>query len=188
MLRMHILMDKLPGDARTEVKDVLARAQDVMHEGRDRVQQLRSTAVRQGTLAQALAAAGEELAVATSVRFVVRDNAPRMRLDPETEDELFIIGREALSNAFRHAGATQVTLQPGDDAGTLRLTVSDDGAAIPPEILARGAREGHWACRACANGPLRGRRRRHRQRARDHDGVGHVAGRGGGGLTWSRYL
>ncbi len=57
---------------------------------------------------------------------------------------MFTIGREALSNAFHHAGATRVTLTLDYHADSLRLAVSDDGQGIPPEILARGGREGHW--------------------------------------------
>ena len=146
MLRMHVLMHKLPGESgiRTEVEDVLARAEDVMVEGRDRVRQLRVPAVRHGTLAQALTAAGREFAASTGIRFVPRDHGRQPQLAPEVEDELFTIGREALSNAFRHAAATEVALHIEHRGGSLRLAVIDNGRGIPPEILARGARAGHW--------------------------------------------
>lgn len=155
MLRMQMLMQKLPSESsvRDEVGDVLARAADVIGEGRDRVRQLRVPAVRKGSLAQALAAAGQELAASTAIHFTIRDNASRLRLDPDVEDELFTLGREALANAFRHAGAAHIALELDYHAGTLRLAIIDDGRGIPPDILARGAREGHWGMqgmRECA--------------------------------------
>ena len=146
VLRMHILMGRLPADngMRTEVEDVLARAEDVIDEGRERVRQLRVAGVRQGCLAPALADAGRVLAAAGGVDFVERHQGRPQPLDPEIEEELFTIGREALSNAFHHARATQVTLSLDYRGGELRLAVSDDGRGIAPEILASGARQGHW--------------------------------------------
>ena len=146
VLRMHILMGRLPPDTglRAEVEDVLARAEDVIDEGRERVRQLRVPGVRQGCLAQALSDAGLALAAATGVNYVERHQGRPRRLDPEIEDELFTIGREALSNAFHHAQATQVTLLLDYRAGELHLGVSDDGGGIAPEVLASGARQGHW--------------------------------------------
>ncbi|MGW5050782.1 GAF domain-containing sensor histidine kinase [Actinokineospora sp. NPDC004072] len=48
--------------------------------------------------------------------------------------------REALSNVVRHAGALRVTVHLRRDAGTLRLTVADDGCGIPEGVTRRGLR------------------------------------------------
>jgi len=146
VLRMHVLMGKLPGEGslRADVEDVLLRAENVIDEGRERLTQLRRPAVRDGMLAQSLAEAGKQFAAPAGVRFVVRSSGALPVLAPDVEEELFTIGREALSNAFRHAGARQVVLELACQGGNLRLAVSDDGQGIPPDILARGARQGHW--------------------------------------------
>ncbi|MDY0973607.1 triple tyrosine motif-containing protein [Massilia sp. CFBP9012] len=146
VLRMHVLMGRLPADSgmRAEVEDVLGRAEYVIEEGRQQVRQLRVPGMRHGSLARALADAGRELAAASGVTFVERQAGRELALDPEIEDELFTIGREALSNAFHHARASQVTLALDYRAGKLRLAVSDDGEGIAPEILASGARQDHW--------------------------------------------
>lgn len=143
VLRMHLLMGKLPdgGGMRADVEDVLSRAEAVIDEGRERLKQLRAPS---GRLAQALTEAGHDHAAGSNVRFVARCDGALPALAPEVEDELCAIGREALANAFMHAGATQVSLELSHAAGSLRLAVSDDGSGIPPGILARGAREGHW--------------------------------------------
>ena len=146
VLRVHVLMGRLPADSgmRVELEDVLGRAEDVIEEGRARVRQLRLPGVRHGSLARVLADAGRELAAATGVAFVARHAGQAPALDPEVEDELFTIGREALSNAFHHARASQVVLALDYGADSLRLAVSDDGQGIAPEILASGARQDHW--------------------------------------------
>lgn len=146
VLRLHVLMEKLPPNnhVRAEMEDVLARAEDAMDEGRARVQQLRSPTVCHGTLADSLSSAGRAFASGSDTGFEPRCLGRPRLLQPEVEDELFTIGREALSNAFRHAGAATVRLELefGDDR--LRLSVTDDGGGIPAEVLARGARSGHW--------------------------------------------
>ena len=146
VLRMHVLLGKMQGDGalRAEVEDVLTRAEQVIDEGRERVRQLRVPGVSHGCLAQALSGVGRELAAAGGAAFAERHEGKPPQLDPEVEDELFTIGREALSNAFRHARASRVTLALECRADGLRLAISDNGRGIAPEILARGAREGHW--------------------------------------------
>ncbi|WP_310612216.1 hypothetical protein, partial [Acinetobacter baumannii] len=83
-----------------EVEEVLARAEDVMNEGRERVRQLRSPAVRHGCLLKALEEAGQAMAAASGIPYSQHASGTARELDPEIEDELFAIGREALSNAF----------------------------------------------------------------------------------------
>jgi signal transduction histidine kinase len=97
--------------------------------------------------------AGRALAAASGVAFVQEVTGNARELDPEVEDEMFTIGREALSNAFHHARARRVTLALDYRADSVRLAVSADGHGIAPGIPARGAREGHWACPACASAP-----------------------------------
>jgi PAS domain S-box-containing protein len=48
------------------------------------------------------------------------------------EYALFMIGREALDNALRHAGATLVRLTLEGDAGRVRIEVADDGRGLAP--------------------------------------------------------
>ena len=146
VLRLHVLMARLPPEhgVRADLEDVLARAEGVIEEGRARVQQLRAPALCQGALADSLAGAGRVLASGSDVCFEARCLGRPRPLEPEIEDELFAIGREALSNAFRHAGAATVRLELDFGDKHVRLTVGDDGRGIPADVLERGARHGHW--------------------------------------------
>ena len=61
---------------------------------------------------------------------------------PRISTALYVIAREAMRNARRHAAATKVTLRvqllAGVDEGTqrVRLTVADDGVGFDPEAVA----------------------------------------------------
>jgi len=146
VLRLHILTGRLPSDnnVRAEMEAVISRAEDVMDEGRARMQQLRAPGVCQGMLAGSLIDAGRAFASDSGVCFEQRCLGRPRPLQPEVEDELFTIGREALSNAFRHASAAEVRLELDFGENQVRLSVADDGRGIPTEVFARGARNGRW--------------------------------------------
>jgi signal transduction histidine kinase len=50
-----------------------------------------------------------------------------LAVDARTEEELFAIGREALSNVAKHAAASSATVKVEADSGRVSLEVSDNG-------------------------------------------------------------
>ncbi|GAA2242692.1 ATPase [Streptomyces ruber] len=72
-------------------------------------------------------------------------SAPSPPLPTETGDHLLAIVAEALENAHRHARATEVVVEAWTHAGTLHLTVTDDGVGLPPGLTPlTAARAGHF--------------------------------------------
>jgi signal transduction histidine kinase len=69
---------------------------------------------------------------------------PHRRLSPILQDEVYRIGREVLRNAFRHAQASHIEAEIRYDNRKLRLRIRDDGKGIDRDIMAEGARAGHW--------------------------------------------
>jgi signal transduction histidine kinase len=65
-------------------------------------------------------------------------------LNPPIEEELSLIGCEALTNAFRHSGASVIQLEITYNWNWFRLRVIDDGRGVDPSILAAGGRKDHW--------------------------------------------
>ena len=59
---------------------------------------------------------------------------PRV-LRPVTQEQLFLIGREAVINALRHSGATAIEIEVQYTRRVLRLFVRDDGCGIDPEAV-----------------------------------------------------
>ena len=59
-------------------------------------------------------------------------------LSVEAKSLLFTIAHNALANAFRHAGASRVTVELDFGQDELRLSVSDNGAGLPGDYEERG--------------------------------------------------
>jgi signal transduction histidine kinase/ligand-binding sensor domain-containing protein len=145
------MVAKRPAAALEVFDTALVQADRAIVEGREAIQNMRSSTVVTNDLAEAVRAVGSELASegssepasgeAAEFRFVV-EGKPR-DLHPILRDEIYRIAREAIGNAFRHAQArvieTEITY--GDDALTLR--VRDDGVGIDAAILNDG-RPGHY--------------------------------------------
>ncbi|HSI58757.1 MAG TPA: ATP-binding protein, partial [Ideonella sp.] len=129
----------------------LDRAEQVLEEGRDRVNDLRLQPPGERDLAQGLERLAVELTEQVAERvdaeppeFSLHQQGEPRPLRPGVHEELYRLGREALVNAYTHARAHHIALrlQWGDDA--LGLSVADDGCGIAPAILAAGGRAGHW--------------------------------------------
>jgi hypothetical protein len=64
-------------------------------------------------------------------------------LKPEIHEQVCLIGREALSNAFRHSQATLIEVEVEYQHRNLRLVVRDNGCGMNPEEV-RASRNSHW--------------------------------------------
>jgi signal transduction histidine kinase len=149
MLHFQAVHDALPSGKEKEALDkALDRADRAIIEGRDAIQNLRSSTTFTNELAQAMSALGEELAGAEdgnrrSTPFHVSIEGKPRDLHPILRDDIYRIAREALRNAFRHAQASKIEAEIVYGDRCLRLRIRDDGKGIDPKLLSTG-REGHW--------------------------------------------
>jgi signal transduction histidine kinase/ligand-binding sensor domain-containing protein len=144
MLRLQVVDDLLPpGKAKEQLEQSLERADQAIAEGRSAVYDLRSSATTTNDLAQAVRALGDELAAQGSTAFHIVVEGPARDLHPIIRDELYRITREALRNAFRHAGADHIETEITYGERAFRLRIRDDGQGIPQEML-EGGRSGHY--------------------------------------------
>lgn len=86
-----------------------------------------------------LSRAGQDL-VRPSGQFRMRVSGTPRALPAAVEDELLLIAREGLTNADRHARATEVTLELDYRADAVTLTVRDNGIGLAPDWASRPAR------------------------------------------------
>lgn len=146
ILHVHAAATRLPPPepARLLIEQALLRADDVLHEGRERVRDLRGHDTGPRGLAEALAAAGahSQPPDAPPPRLLVTGKA--RALHPIVQEEVVAIAGEAIANAHRHAGAGRIDVQLDYGAAELRLRVIDDGVGIAPEVMAAGGRHEHW--------------------------------------------
>ena len=73
---------------------------------------------------------------AVPTRMVQSGVKPALGVD--TRSRLFSIAHNALTNAFRHAGARSVSVALDFREGSIRLTVEDDGVGLPGDYALRG--------------------------------------------------
>jgi signal transduction histidine kinase len=78
-----------------------------------------------------------------SVDFRVTVNGEQRALHPVFRDEAYLIGREAILNAFRHAHAKKIEIDLLYSSKRFCLVIRDDGCGIDDGIL-RPAPNGHW--------------------------------------------
>ena len=146
ILMMHTAMKQIPPalPARAAMERGIGYIEQALIEGRDEVMGLRSAARADLPLAEALQHFGQRLAAGLPPRFAMLVRGTPRPLPMLVKDEVFAIGREAIGNAFRHAHATEITLELEFHGHGLTLVVRDDGRGIAPEVLAQGDREGRW--------------------------------------------
>jgi signal transduction histidine kinase len=144
-MQLHVAVDRLPDDspARSPLGRVLQLMSQVIDEGRNAVQGLRSPQGASLNLEQAFARTQQDLAIADDVGFRVIVNGQPRPLHPMLRDEVYRIGREALVNAFRHSHARSIEIELEYAARGLRVLVRDNGCGMEAPLLQTG-RDGHW--------------------------------------------
>ena len=145
-LRFQTAANRLDaGDPAREALDEALRQSDrVMQEGRERVLKLRARHTESASLADALAEVGNQLGAIHPAHFQISLQGRPRALDEIVQEEILLIGREALTNAFTHSGAQNIVAELSYQPGALHLRVRDDGRGIDEAVLKAGYRSGHW--------------------------------------------
>ena len=133
--------------ARALMEQALNRADQVLEEGRERIKDLRATTGDAADLALALAAEGELLALTHPAQFRTSVEGAQRDLHPIVREEVFLIAREALGNAFRHSGAQHIEAEISYGAAVLHVRIRDAGRGISAAVLDAGGRPGHFGLR-----------------------------------------
>ena len=143
-LQVHAAFGRLAEDS--PAKQPLRRALELIgkasEESRIALRGIRSSQLGDLELSQALSRVPQELAASADVGFRVRAEGRPRSLRPVLLDDVYRIGREAIVNAFQHAGATNIEVEVEYAANRLRLLVQDNGRGIDAQMLQSG-KEGH---------------------------------------------
>ena len=124
--------------------------EEALHESDALLEELRhqilgsSTGFEAAGLPEAFAAVCTELKREHPADFSVVVNGVPRPLQPEVRDEVYRIGREALTNSFHHANAARCETDINYDRGELRIGFRDDGCGVDPKILRTDTHSGHW--------------------------------------------
>jgi two-component system, NarL family, sensor histidine kinase UhpB len=122
-------------EALTEIADSLKRSlEDVHRIGRE----LRPEALDDLGLVNALIALCSRIDRETGLRVVRELDWDVPALSAEEELVIYRVAQEALTNAVRHAQATQVSVSLSQRDGHAVLSVQDDGRGLPAEVAESG--------------------------------------------------
>jgi signal transduction histidine kinase/ligand-binding sensor domain-containing protein len=131
-------------DAFSELNDVLASARNIIFN--------RLPPTETFGFEQSIEMFGEQIGLLSHCRFSVTSSGTRREIRDAVCEELLKLVKESLTNAFRHAGASEIKVQTVYTRTAVEVCIDDDGTGIDPKILAEGGRLGH--------GGLRGMRQR----------------------------
>jgi signal transduction histidine kinase len=151
MFRLQAVRELLPGrpvDAVISLDSAMQVGDEAIGDGRDAVQNLRSSSFYDRDLATAFSAIGTEFGAGSDLPSkpeyrVLVQGRPR-ELTAVVRDQAYRIAREAVCNAYLHAKARHIETEVSFGEADLTIRVRDDGIGMDPEILARGQRPGHW--------------------------------------------
>jgi signal transduction histidine kinase len=85
----------------------------------------------------------EEFLPGGGIRFRIFVSGHPKKLSPEIQEQIYLIGREAMLNAWRHAQATSIEAEVEYLSRGLRLAVRDNGRGIDPQVVKSG-RTAYW--------------------------------------------
>jgi signal transduction histidine kinase len=144
-MQLHVVADQIPVDssAKLALNRILGLMGHVTEEGRSAVAGLRSLQNSSIDLGRAFCEIHQQFDPQNQIAFqVIAEGSPRP-IDPTIRDEIYSIGREALTNAFRHAHASSMEVALEYATNELRVLVRDNGLGFDSQVL-RDGRDGHW--------------------------------------------
>jgi ligand-binding sensor domain-containing protein len=134
----------IPLEQRNEISTVAMQARAIVVEGRDRILELRRKNIAQEELVEALKALASSEGSASSAAFSVSVRGEERPLIPEAYEQLLEITREGIRNAYRHAGAANISVIIEYHNAKLQIVIVDDGCGIDDSMLSSAEHAGHF--------------------------------------------
>lgn len=142
---LHQTVEQMPADSpsKLSLERAIHLVDRAVHDGRVVLQRLHSVGSPPASLEQALSELRNEFTSGIGARFRILVAGKPKALNPGIREQIFLIGREAVVNALRHSGATNIEVEVQYLHSRTRVLVRDDGCGIDPEV-ARSGRNSHW--------------------------------------------
>lgn len=146
LLTVHVAAQKVARgeDSTTLLDNALSTADRIIIEGRNRVNNLRSERLSDAELVGAFEALGADFNRDGKVEFQVKREGSGAVLHAHVADEVFFIAREALTNSFRHAEASRITVGLSYGRRYFSLLCTDNGRGFAADEVDKS---GHWGLR-----------------------------------------
>jgi len=146
-LSLHLFalsQDVSDAHLQAELSRLSTMTNDAVKEGRDKVRHLRRDKAIASNPITSLSQIGEDLSARHDIRFrtLVKGYVRPLKMTPG--EEVHLILKESIINAFLHSGATDIDLFLSFGRLLFIASVADNGRGLGKEMLPRGNREGHW--------------------------------------------
>jgi signal transduction histidine kinase len=125
-------IDLAPAVAKERLARVRWQIEDSIRRVRHSIWELRSPILESNDLLRALRRAAEEAAAGRPVELAVSARGLPPPGTPTADENLVLIGQEAVSNAVRHGGPKRVTVTLDYQPDAIRLAIEDDGCGFEP--------------------------------------------------------
>lgn len=138
--------EAVPERSRERLERALNQADQSLQEARQLIVNMRIPALENSSLPAALQSTVAETVVDLGIdfRFDVKGRVRQGSYDLEAN--IFLIAREAVTNALNHAQAQRITVELGYDQNQLTLVVHDDGTGFDTDAAL--SKPGHWGLRS----------------------------------------
>ena len=141
-------VEQTPADS--PLKPALSRAlrlvRRAVDEGRAVIQGIHTGSPAPSSLEEAFSKLLSEVTTGRGLRLRIILHGEPQTLNPAIQEQLFLIGREAIVNALRHSEGTKIEVEVQYLRDLLRLFVRDNGCGINPEAVQK-ASDSHWGLR-----------------------------------------
>jgi signal transduction histidine kinase len=124
---VEALRDEEPEGAARHIRRARELARESLGEARCSVRALRPEILQKASFCEALRSTIEKVTIGTPLHSEFQVEGEARELAPEVEDNLLHIGQEALTNALKHAGATEFHARLSFEAEAVRLVLNDNG-------------------------------------------------------------
>jgi signal transduction histidine kinase len=144
-LQIHDAVDRTPADSpgQPSLNRALRLIQRAIEDGREALEGIHSSGAAGTSLEQALSGLRDEFTPGGGAPFRIFVKGRPKALNPAVQEQISLIGREALSNSLRHSKATSIEAEVEYLPRRVRVVVRDNGCGIDPLVLDSG-RKAHW--------------------------------------------
>src|ERR1700722_4440863 len=145
---LHQAAEQTPADSPSKpaLSSALRLVNQAIDEGRAAIQGIHTASTAPSSLEHAFSNLLGEVATGRGLRLRGFVQGKPWTLNPAIQEQLFLIGREAIINALRHSEATQIEIEIQYLRDLLRVVVRDNGCGINPEAVRRKS-DSHWGLR-----------------------------------------
>jgi signal transduction histidine kinase/ligand-binding sensor domain-containing protein len=145
ILSFHALSEdpKVDPAVRKRIANLSGRAEEVLKEGREKIRTLRFEHHPNRSFVQEIRQLSRLINPDDSPPLELSTEGEEVPLDPLVFEEVCLICREALNNAYRHSGAAKIDVTVTYARSRFSVDIRDDGRGLPTDVRQAGL-EGHW--------------------------------------------